>query len=189
MKKLTLIMPGLFFCASCFPQIRNTESGGIRLIHKRDYRYSKPKYDNRERSKIDTAAVFERVLHLQQGDTIYPNLTPYAKSFARFFGGGQVLFFDGQKASIEKQVNDSEAGIAGYFAVFGNRVKLEHWVNIFGDQTPAYYGIIVNDSTLKFYETYVPDCYGSFDCLERKNRYSIWKKRTIEGMKLYRPSW
>jgi hypothetical protein len=191
-KKPFLLLGIIFFFTSCFPQVKATKSGGIRLVHKKDFEYSKIKYNNGQRIKVTTEALFEQIAKIRNGDTVRQDGGPYWKFFYRFFPDGQMLLFRVEPLRdevIETQMNDQDAGTSGYFAVSGNRLKFEVWVPIFGDRTPRTYGLILNDSTLKIYETYVPDCYGSFDCLEKKNNFSIWKRRKSEGLKSYIPNW
>jgi len=175
----------------CFPKVNITESGGVRFDNPSTYwlKYKRQKFNNGQRIKIDTKNVYET--------TIYGQDSCHSKMIARFFPNGQVLFFvDGHSTiTLDKQVNDSLAGIPGYYAVVGDKLKFQRWTSIFGDRTPDTYGIILNDSTLKIYETYVPDCKCLFDgmskyeCLEQKDDYSIWKKTNKYKLEPYTPTW
>jgi|GEM_PF-4232298 len=178
---------------SCFPKIYRTKSEGVRFKNTSSYwlKYKRQKFDNGQRAKIDSEKVYETTIYSVDNSDYY-------KMIARFFPDGQVLFFtEGQtKAPFENQINDSLAGIPGYYAVDGDRLKFQRWTNIFGDQTPDTYGIILNDSTLKIYNTYVPDCkfpsyfgLSAFDCLEKKHDFDIWKKTDEYKLLPYTPSW
>lgn len=171
-----------------------TSSGGARFNNPSTYwlKYKRKKFDNGQRIKIDTNSIYETTKYSINDSSLH------YKMIARFFADGQVLFFvEGQTDTpFENQINDSLAGIPGYYAVEGQELKFQRWTNIFGDQTPETYGIILNDSTLKIYNTYVPDCKGLFsigmttyECLEKKNDFSIWKKTDKYRVKEYKPSW
>jgi len=188
------ILLALALLTSCFPKMYWTDSGGVRFEKPRTYwlKYKRQKFDNGQRIKICHEKIYETTKY-----SVNDSSLSY-KMIARFFPEGQVLFFiEGQpETPFENQINDSLAGIPGYYAVKGDKLKFQRWTNIFGDQTPETYGVILNDSTLKIYNTYVPDCTGPFnagitiyECLEAKQDFSIWKKTDKYQLKQYNPSW
>ena len=169
-----------------------TDSSGVRFEKPSPYwlKYKHKKFDNGERIKIDTKSVYETTRYGHDGSSY--NLV------ARFFPNGQMLIFqeDYSKIPIENQINDSLAGKPGYYAVEGDKIKFQVWRNIFGDQTPDTYGLILNDSTLKIYNTHIPDCKGPFntgmtvyECLESKQDFNILKKTDKYELKNYNPNW
>lgn len=171
-----------------------TSSDGVRFDNPSTYwlKYKRKKFDNGERIKIDTAYIYETTEYSVNDSSIHYEMA------ARFFADGQVLFFSESSPHLpfEDQVNDPLAGVPGYYAVEGDKLKFQKWTNIFGDQTPETYGIILNDSTLKIYNSEVSDCRGlrsvgmtTYECLDKKQSYSIWKKTDKYKLKSYKPNW
>ncbi|MFT5254318.1 MAG: hypothetical protein ACI87N_003386 [Flavobacteriales bacterium] len=147
--RLLFIFLLVFLLNSCTPKIYWTSSGGVRFVNPSTYwfKYKRNKFNNEQRLKIDTKSIYKT--------TIYGHDDSQYDMLARFFPNGQVLFFveDQSTGLFKNQVNDSLAGIPGYYAIDGQKIKFQKWTNIFGDQTPKKEGIVVTDSMLVMFDS------------------------------------
>ena len=165
-----------------------TSVGGVRLENPKKFEFSKKTYANSDRSKIDTNSIYQLIsLHgwggvsVKEGDQV-------SCIIARFFSTGQVLFYRCENKPIDSLFNNKDAGEPGYYYIDENRLKIDRWTQTNGGQLEYYFGIIQNDSSIKLYEQAV-GYYSSYRDLEKKNVYTIWKKKKISNLKHYKPDW
>jgi hypothetical protein len=177
------------FLASCV-NYHVTSDEGLRVNNPRVFKYNKPRFTKLDKGLIDTNAIYYK-------DSSYFkwNHTPWntsSKEFVRFFNTGQVLFVYSKGFPTIDRINNPNVGIPGYFIVNGTELKIDRLEIINGGQTAPYFGRIQPNGDIIFYEE-GPKLYnGSFSKLEKYQkdvRYSIWRKKNVDGIKHYRPNW
>ena len=181
----------LIILNSCVDYYR-TADGGFRVSNPKVFKYNKDKYKNLRSGLIDTTSIYLKSEEYNKGkqDSIsYQN-----DEFARFFSGGQVLFvrFDGGSPPQLELINNQNLGIPGYYIVKGNKIKIDKFQLTNGGQTGKYFGRVLENGDLIFYEARPETYRGSFNRLEKnvsKTKYSIWKKIDIIGIIHYNPKW
>ena len=182
----TLIISSLFF-SFCL-KWKYTSEGGVRLVDSKKFKYNNQNHKNLNWEIIDTNAVYKLISDYDWRHKPGEKPPVYCHVI-RFFSGGQVLFYNCDKASIESMINNPNSGIPGYFIVNGNQIRIERWSGTNGGQLEKYFGILQNHLAIKFYEQAVRTCHGSYDCLEKQNMYSIWEKQSNLKLIHYQPDW
>lgn len=190
--RLTILSLLILSLSSCLSFYR-TDSGGVRLSNSAKFEYNREMYSYRDFSMIDTNAYY-------MIDSMYDfrkTENPERKvndQICRFFGGGQVLFFYGIDTLDFSLLNDSGAGIPGYFTTDEKFLKIDMFQNINGGQTGKYFGYVRDNGDIVFYEQR-PETYSHnhdmlvFRQLKDFGVRSIWKKYPSEGLINYKPNW
>jgi hypothetical protein len=187
--KIILIFLTLFFTA-CL-RYHQTSEGGIRVNHPKVFKYNKHRFTRLDKGLIDTNAVYFKDSSFGKYNT--PQWDISFKQSARFFNSGQVLFFHGERSANIDQLNNQNLGEQGYYIVKGTQLKIDRFEYDNGGQTNLYFGRIQPNGDIIFYEeTPKVNLLPSFKKLENqqgKIKYSIWRKRKVDGLKHYRPDW
>jgi len=179
----------LFFStvwASCVHHYYN-DDGGVRVANSKVFKYNKPRYTSRNKLPIDTNAIYVLDSSYNKYDVVMGKKKPPA-SYVRFFSTGQVQFFYDTTKAL-KQLNNRNIGVQGYYIIKGDKIKIDMFQEINGGQTGKYFGKVLPDNNLMFYEQRPETCFGSFSCLERDGRKSFWKKAIVPHMEHYKPDW
>jgi len=183
------------FLNSCVAYQR-TDCGGIRTKSSNVYKYNHPRYRNIDFSKIDTNAVYLVDTLYNKYDSRQP-IKKINGSACRFFSGGQVLFFYHYDSLTIDLINDSDAGIPGYYTVQGDKLKIDMFQNLNGGQTGKYFGYIRENGNIVFYEQR-PETYqgifsiiegGVYSGLEKYEKKTVWIKSNLDGFINYKPDW
>lgn len=160
---------------------------GVRVSNPKVFKYNKPRYTSGNKSPIDTNAIYV----LDSSYDKYSVLKEQKKTpatYARFFSTGQVLFFYDITPDL-KRLNNRNTGVQGYYIIRGDKIKIDMFEDQNGGQTGKYFGRILNDSSLMFYEQSPETYFGSYWALERDGRRSFWKKVIVQNMIHYKPDW
>lgn len=168
-----------------------TSDGGVRVNNPKVFEYNKPKYTTREKSLIDTNAIYLLDSVYNKWD-ILPRRKIYHHEFARFFSTGQVLFVSCDSMPHLELINNKNVGTPGYFILQDDKIKIDMFQNLNGGQTGKYYGRVISSGDLIFYEQRPETYYSSFYLLEQaegKARYSYWKKIKVANIENYKLDW
>ncbi|HMK19712.1 MAG TPA: hypothetical protein VK492_16030 [Chitinophagaceae bacterium] len=168
-----------------------TSDGGYRVNNPKVFEYNKPQFTSLSKGPIDTNAIYFT-------DSFYnkwtnPKWLTNIKRFVRFFNSGQVLFvFCGDSFPNIDKINNPNIGTPGYFIVDGTKIKIDKFRDLNGGHTEKYYGRIQPNGDIIFYEQLPATYSGSFSRLEKSegsDRFSIWRKIKVDGLKHYKPNW
>lgn len=186
MRALLTVLPIMTVLTSCVRHHYNNE-GGVRVSNPKVFKYNKPRYTSRNKSPIDTNTIY--VLDSSYDKYAFTKEQKKAPaSYVRFFSSGQVLFFYDTTPYL-KGLNNRNTGVQGYYIIRGDKIKIDMFEDLNGGQTGKYFGRILNDSSLMFYEQSPETYFGSFWALERDGRRSFWKKLAVQNMIHYTPDW
>lgn len=167
-----------------------TDDGGIRVINPKVFKYNKDIYTLRDKTGIDTNAIYLIDSSYNVRDT--PKWRKQSNAFIRFFSTGQVLFIYSDSILSISEINNENIGIPGYFIAQDNKVKIDMFQNLNGGQTGRYYGRVLSNGDLMFYSERPELYFNSFKLLEkaeREKRFTIWRKTKVENLKYYTPNW
>ncbi|KYP14122.1 hypothetical protein [Flavihumibacter sp. CACIAM 22H1] len=164
-----------------------TAEGGIRVQNSKVFKYNKERHRSRDKSPIDTEVIYRLDSSYDKYQAV-KGIKNKPGAYMRFFSTGQVLFFYDTSQTIQV-LNNRKTGRQGYYFIKGDRIKIDRFELINGGQTGKYYGRILDDGSLLFYEQRPGAVFGSFSALERDGRMSFWKKLTVPAMERYTPDW
>ncbi|HEX4887225.1 MAG TPA: hypothetical protein VFV37_04180 [Luteibaculaceae bacterium] len=173
-----LIVVATLFLNSCSVSFHRTESDGVRVNDSRVFKYNKNKYKKFRGRLLDTACIYLKVKEYHNNwtpDTGYNRKT----QFVRFFAGGQVLFTACDSIPNEELINNPNVGVPGYYIIEGTKIKVDRFELTNGGQTGKYFGRVLENGDLIFYEERPETYFNSFFLLEKavgKLKYSLWKK-------------
>ena len=185
MKPISIIFIIVFFLYSCVSYQTNTE-GGIRVNNPNKFKYNKHRFTTRQKQLIDTNAIY---LLDSIFNPYYTPLFPAPKTkFVRFFSGGQLLFVKCLGMPSLAQINNPNLGIQAYYFVDKDILKTDRFEELNGGQTGKYFGRILPNGDIKFFEERPTLFFGSIKTIE-KGEYTIWKKIPVAGIDHYKPSW
>lgn len=184
--KPALLAVSMLLLISCVKYYK-TPAGGIRVYNSKEFKYNKPKFTSRDKTGIDTDAIY-----LIDSMYTYEQKRRVQSHFIRFFPTGQMLMVSCTGIPTASLVNNRDAGIQGYFIVKGDRIKIDMFQELNGGQTGLFYGKIMDNGDLMFYEQR-PEIalfpFNAFAALEKDGQKSFWKKVKVEGIEGYRPEW
>lgn len=181
-----LFLGSIFLFTSCVGFYR-TNVGGTRVNNPKVFKYNKSTYTERSKGRIDTDCVY--VLDSTYNKWNTPKGIKKSGKFIRFFEGGQVIIAYFDDILTSELINNKDIGIQGYFVIKEDKIKIDMFQNINGGQTGKYFGRILKDGSLKFYEQRPETFYGSFSALEKDGRRSFWTKETALDIVYYTPEW
>lgn len=185
MKPLIILFILSIVLSSCVSYQTNKE-GGIRVNNPHVFKYNKQRFILRQKELVDTSAIYLL-------DTIYNpyNIRTYPSPktmFARFFSGGQILFVSCNGMPSLTQINNPNLGTQAYFILDKDILKTDRFEELNGGQTGKYFGRILPNGDIKFFEERPTLFFGSIKTIE-KGEYSIWKKIPISEIIHYKPGW
>ena len=169
-------------------EFHRTKKGGFRIEDPTVFEYNSKKHFKKiDFSKIDTNSIYILDSLINPYDSVkYKNISG---RFCRFFPKGQVLFASYDSIISDDLINDKEIGIPGYFTMEGNKVKIDMFQNLNGGQTGKYFGKLMDNGDIMFYQQR-PETYNeSYKGLEKYGKKTFWKKTKIDSIKFYYPEW
>lgn len=184
MQKTAFLFFVMLFLSACV-KYYTTPEGGYRVKNPKEFKYNKPKYTKRDKSLIDTDAIY-----LIDSIHTYWDSKHVQNEFVRFFPGGQVLFIKTNGMPSSYLINNRDVGTPGYFILKGKRIKIDMFQDLNGGQTGFYFGKVLENGDLMFYEQR-PETFlfAPFSALERNGQKSFWKKIKVPELESYTPNW
>jgi hypothetical protein len=92
-------------------------------------------------------------------------------------------------------INNKDVGTSAYYIIEENKLKVNILETINGGQTSFYFGKILNNGNLVFYEdtaiaaNFPIRILKSYKTLEDRGIISYWTKIKVENIKNYKPDW
>jgi hypothetical protein len=163
----------------------STDENGDRVKNPKRFTYNKPKYTTRDKGGIDTTAIYL----LDSTQSQYKEQWRKRNAFCRFFSGGQVVFILCENIPSSDLVNNKKSGTPGYYYIEDDKIRISLYENLNGGQIGGYFGRILPNGNIMFYEERPSLYYGSFGALHRQARRSFWEKIKVDGLKSYKPDW
>ena len=182
----------IFFClliTSCNrAEYFVTDKGGYRVKDPTVFEYNSVVYlEKIDFNLIDTNSIYVIDSLVNPYDSIKHKKT--SGRFCRFFPKGQVLFARYDSIVSADLVNDKEIGNPGYFTMDGDYVKIDMFQKLNGGQTGKYFGKVLENGDLMFYEQRPETFNESFRKLEMFGYKTYWKKLKLEEFETYQPKW
>ena len=87
-----------------------------------------------------------------------------------------------------KNINKPNLGIKHYYFVNKDILKTDRFKELNGGQTGKYFGRILPNGDIKFFEERPTLFFGSIKTIE-KGEYTIWKKIPVAEIIHYKPNW
>jgi len=178
-----------FFILNSCVSYHLTKEGGYRVDDPHVFTYNKKKYQKFRSGLIDTSAIYVRVEKKSCfGIDSLQNSPMYT---LRFFAHGQVLFSYFTKDKVDL-MNNPNIGIPGYFIIDGTKVKIDRFETINGGQTGKYFGRVMDNGDLLFFDQPPEMYYNSFFLLEKfepDSSKTIWRKIKPQELRHFVPDW
>jgi hypothetical protein len=187
MKYTPLII--LLFFTSCLSKYYTNE-GGVRVKNPKVFKYNRSRFIKMNKGLIDTSAIY--LMDSSYNKYGSPVWQRSGKTFARFFGSGEVLFIYCDSFPCPGNINNPNTGIPGYFIVKDTKIRIDMYQELNGGQTGKRFGRIRPNGDIIFYDQRPETYFSCFSCMEkaeRNTRFSIWKKVPVDTIKYYQPDW